>query len=230
MDVADESSIERAFAEITSLTGEHGLYALINNAGIASPGPISHLALDKIKYQFQVNVFGLIKMIQMAFDLLIKQGEGSRIINISSVSGLFASPFLGAYASSKFAVEGLSDSLRRELKLMNIKVIIIEPGSIKTPIWSKHLEAAKDFEDSPYSVYMEKARETILEMEKSAIPVESLKIPVLEALMSSKPKTRYLIRKNKFLFCLLAKYLPVPLVDFLVHRNLRSGKRKIRPI
>jgi NAD(P)-dependent dehydrogenase (short-subunit alcohol dehydrogenase family) len=230
MDVADESSIENAFTEIRILTGEFGLYALINNAGIAMPGPISHLSIEKMKYLFEVNVFGPVKMIQLALDLLIKYGPGSRIINISSVSGLFASPFLGAYASSKFAIEGLSDSLRRELELLNIKVIVIEPGSIKTKIWGKHLNVAEEFKNSPYTEYLVQAKEVILSMEEKAIPVDHLKKPMIDALESPNPKTRYLIRKNKILFCLLAKYLPVPLVDFLVQRNLKSGKRKIRPI
>ncbi len=230
MDVAEELSIENAFAEIKILTKDYGLYALINNAGIAMPGPLSHLAISKMKYLFEVNVFGPVKMIQMALDLLIQYGQGSRIINISSVSGLFASPFLGAYAASKFAMEGLSDSLRRELELLNIKVIVIEPGSIKTRIWGKHLDVASEFKHSPFAEYLDQAREVILRMEENAIAVDRLKKPLLEAMESPNPKTRYLIRKNKILFCLLAKYLPVPLVDFLVQRNLKSGKRKIRPI
>lgn len=230
MDIAVESSIESAFVEIESITAVHGLYALINNAGIAVAGPISHLAFSKINHQLQVNVLGPIKVIQMAFVLLRKYGDGCRIINISSVSGLFASPFLGAYAASKFALEGLSDSLRRELQLMNIKVILIEPGPIKTNIWKKNLEIGKEFLESPYGIYFEKARDTILEIERNALPVEYLKKPVLHALSSSKPKTRYLLHKNKILFYIITKLLPVPLVDYLVIRNLKSSKRKIRPI
>ncbi len=230
MDLSDEASIENAFFEINKITGTHGLYGLINNAGIAVPGPISHLSMTDLKNQFQVNLFGQVKVIQLSFELLKRYGNGARIINISSVSGLFAAPFLGAYASSKYALEGLSDSLRRELKPMNIKVIVIEPGPLKTRIWKKHLDLAEAFKNSPYSTYLDKARETILETERNAQPVEVMEIPVLHALQSENPKRRYLIHKNKMRFLLLTKLLPVPLIDFLVHRNLISRKRKIRPI
>jgi NAD(P)-dependent dehydrogenase (short-subunit alcohol dehydrogenase family) len=230
MDLADEHSIEEAFIKIKEITAQYGLYAIINNAGIAIPGPITHLPLEKIKYQFQINLFGHIKVIQLAFGLLKTYGPGSRIINMSSVSGLFASPFLGAYASSKFAFEGLSDSLRRELRLMGIKVVIIEPGPVRTPIWKKNMQVAEDFKESPYAAYLMKAGEIISETSRNALPPERLRSPVLNALSKDDPKPRYLIHKNKILFYILAKILPVPLADFLVQRNLKSGNRKIRPI
>lgn len=230
MDVTNEDSIIKAFVQINSIVSPHGLYAVINNAGVAIPGPLTELPIERIRQQYEVNVFGPIKIIQQAFDLLKQYGPGSRILNMSSVSGLFAAPFLGAYASSKFALEGLSDSLRRELKLLGIKVILIEPGPIKTLIWKKNLGFNKDFKDSSFAQYLEYADDLISKMETSADQLNCLKKPVLDALNAQNPKSRYLIHKNKILFYLLTKYLPVPLVDFLVQRNLKSSNRKIRPI
>lgn len=230
MDLANEHSIELASIEIQKIVGTQGLYALINNAGQAIPGPLTEVPMEKIKYQFQVNVFGNLMLIQKLMPLLQKNGPGSRIINMSSVSGLFASPFLGSYAASKFALEGLSDSLRRELKLLGIEVVVIEPGPIQTAIWSKHLGVSTDYKGGLFDQYLIKATDIIQQMEVNAMPLEVLNQPILNALLSTKPKTRYLIHKNKFLFLLLAKILPDKWADYLVNRNLKSNNKKLRPV
>lgn len=230
MDLANERSIEHASIEIQKIVGNMGLFALINNAGQAIPGPLTEVPMEKIKYQFQVNVFGNLMLIQKMMPLLQKNGPGARIINMSSVSGLFASPFLGSYAASKFALEGLSDSLRRELKLLGITVVVIEPGPIQTAIWSKHLGVAADYKGGLFDQYLIKATDIIQQMEANAMPLEVLNQPILESLLSTKPKTRYLIHKNKFLFLLLAKILPDKWADYLVNRNLKSNNNKLRPV
>lgn len=230
MDLANERSIEHASIEIQKIVGNIGLFALINNAGQAIPGPLTEVPMEKIKYQFQVNVFGNLMLIQKMMPLLQKNGPGARIINMSSVSGLFASPFLGSYAASKFALEGLSDSLRRELKLLGITVVVIEPGPIQTAIWSKHLGVAADYKGGLFDQYLIKATDIIQQMEANAMPLEVLNQPILESLLSTKPKTRYLIHKNKFLFLLLAKILPDKWADYLVNRNLKSNNNKLRPV
>ena len=136
MDQSSETSISNAFQVINQILGNEKLFALINNAGIAVPGPLVELPIEQFKEQFNVNLFGVLRCTQLAFPLF---ETGSRIINISSVSGLITSPFTGAYSSSKFALEALSDALRRELMLLGIKVILIEPGPLKTKIWKKNL-------------------------------------------------------------------------------------------
>lgn len=229
MDLNVRESINLAMLEIREIVSDHGLFALINNAGIAQPGPVSHLSIEEIRQQFDVNFFGPVELIQQTYELLIKYGKGSRIVNISSVSGIIAAPFLGAYAASKFAIEGLSDSLRRELRLMDIKVIVLQPGPIKTAIWQKHLGVGEKFKESPYAEYMSKAKDLIFQMEQNAIDPEQLKPVVLKILTSPNPKARYLIHKNNFLFSLIAKFLPVPLLDYLIHRNLIAKQQKIRP-
>ena len=114
------------------------LNVLFNNAGIAVGGPIEMLDIEDIKKVYDVNVFGYVRMIQNFLPLL-RQSSG-RIINMSSMGGLVGVPFLMPYSSSKFAIEGISDSLRRELYNQNIQISVIEPGPIKTSIWKKSLE------------------------------------------------------------------------------------------
>lgn len=230
MDLANEHSIELAAIQIQKIVGNQGLYAIINNAGQAIPGPLTEVPMEKIKYQFQVNVFGNLMFIQKLMPLLQLNGPGSRILNMSSVSGLFASPFLGSYAASKFALEGLSDSLRRELKLLGIEVVLIEPGPIRTAIWSKHLGVSEDYKGGLFDQYLLKASDIIQQMEENAMSLDVLNQPILDALLSTKPKTRYLIHKNKFLFLLLAKILPDKWADYLVNRNLKSNNKKLRPV
>ncbi len=230
MDLTDEASILTAALQIEQLVGSEGLYALVNNAGQAIPGPLSELPIEQLKYQFQVNVFGHFLFTQKLIPLLRIHGHSARIINISSVSGLFAAPFLGAYAASKFALEGLSDSWRRELKLLGIPVVLIEPGPLKTKIWQKHLGIADLYKGGSFDSYLQKADEIILNIEQSALPLSALKKPFIKALLSTKPKPRYLIHKNKILFLLLIKILPDSWADFLVNKNLKSANKKLRPI
>ncbi len=229
MDLSVEESIANGFETVKQIVSGQGLYAIINNAGYAQAGPVTHLPIQLIRKQFDVNLFGTIQVIQHGFSLLKQYGKGARIINISSVSGIVASPFLGAYAASKFALEGISDSLRRELKLMDIKLIIIQPGPLKTPIWRKNLDVAALFNDSPYAPYMTRTREVILNTEQNALALDCLKPIMLKSLKLTNPKSRYLVHKNKILFSLLTKYLPVPLLDYLIHRNLTLKKQNIRP-
>ena len=131
-DVIDSEAISRAQEQVAEAVGEKGLYALINNAGIVIPGPLKYTPLDEFREHFEVNLFGLLDVTQQFLPLL-GASEGSpyppgRIINISSTSGRVAYPFMGAYASTKHALEALSDSLRRELMLYGVDVIVIQPG------------------------------------------------------------------------------------------------------
>src|SRR4030095_12191795 len=147
MDVTDELSILNARNKAEGLLGEDPLVAIVNNAGIAISGAVLYVPVEEWKRQLDVNVLGVIRSIQAFFPLLktIKHpsdNHSRRIINISSVSGLFASPFVGPYASSKYALEALSDSLRRELYMYDIQVVLIEPGNIITPLWEKVRETS----------------------------------------------------------------------------------------
>ncbi|NOT37912.1 MAG: SDR family NAD(P)-dependent oxidoreductase [Saprospiraceae bacterium] len=228
MDLNNGESITHSLQEFLSENPEIKLFALINNAGIAVPGPIIELPIADLERQMRVNLTSQIQIIQLLFPRL-QQGE-SRIINISSVSGLFASPFLGAYAASKFALEGITDALRRELMLLGIKVILIEPGPLKTLIWSKNLGVTDQFPNSIFKKYLGKANDIILATESSALPVEKIIAPILHALKHTKPKNRYLIHRHPLLIRILTKFIPSQWVDKLVVKNLNSQKKKFRPI
>ena len=135
-DVTDKVGVQTAVSQVRAALGEKNLTALINNAGIVTPGPLMHMPSDSFRQQFQVNLFGLFDVTQAFLPLLGARkhnaGLPGRIINISSVSGKIAYPFMGAYAASKHALEAYSDSLRRELMLYGIDVILIQPGTTRT--------------------------------------------------------------------------------------------------
>ncbi|MBA4210573.1 MAG: oxidoreductase, partial [Parvibaculum sp.] len=140
-DVTDEAGVARAAAEVRAALGGEKLAGLVNNAGIAVSGPLIDLDPDEFRKQMEVNVTGPFLVTQAFAPLLgtdrALKGEPGRIVNISSVAGIRAMPFLGPYAASKFALEGFSEALRRELMMFGIDVVVIGPGPVKTAIWDK---------------------------------------------------------------------------------------------
>ncbi|RYZ64144.1 MAG: SDR family NAD(P)-dependent oxidoreductase, partial [Proteobacteria bacterium] len=137
IDVTKPDTIHEAYKAVELMRTREFPFSLVNNAGIAVSGPIEALSMNELRKQFDVNVFGLVETTQV-FLPMIREKRG-RIVNISSVNGFLVPPFLGAYSASKFAVEAISDALRRELLPEDIKVITIQPGPISTPIWQKGL-------------------------------------------------------------------------------------------
>ena len=161
MDVTDTASIMRARGEVERALGITPLIALVNNAGIPAAGPLELFPLDELRRVLEVNLIGVVAVTQ-AFLPLLKVSRG-RIVNISSVAGRGALPFLGPYAASKFGLEAISDSLRRELSPFGVRVIVIEPGSFKTAIWRK-VEAMdlRRYAGTPYEGVLERFRRPML--------------------------------------------------------------------
>lgn len=209
------------------------LAGLINNAGIAIPGPLEHLSEEQFEKQLDVNVKSIRRITNLFLPLLGAESNSSkppgRIVNISSVSGLFNSPFNGAYSISKHALESMTDIYRRELRRYDIKVIAIEPGPIKTEIWKKNLNKMDEFKDSDYYEVLQKADKIIENAERNALPVDKVSKLIAKCLTAARPKTRYIVHKNKFVFQLMAYYFPDKLSDWLVHKALSSSNRH-RPI
>src|SRR5271165_3413624 len=141
MDVTDDDAVRQAAALVAEALGRETLAGLVNNAGIAVPGPLLHLKAEEYRHQLEVNLIAPLVVTQAFAPLLgtdrSRQGQPGRIVNISSVGGKLGAPFLGAYVASKHGLEGMSQSLRRELLLYGIDVIVIGPGSVATPIWDK---------------------------------------------------------------------------------------------
>src|SRR5918996_1272048 len=155
-DVTDEAAVQAATRQVREQLNGETLFGLVNNAGIAVPAPLIHQPTDDFRHQLEVNLVSVL-LVTKAFVPLLGterslQGKPGRIINISSVSGRIGYPFVGAYATSKHGLEGFSESLRRELMLYGIDVIIIGPGSVATPIWDKAEQAdISIFDDTEYA-------------------------------------------------------------------------------
>ena len=231
MDVAKPDSCDLALSEIIPELEKESLYCLINNAGIATPGPLQYLPEEDFAYQMEVNVLAVRRITNKLLPYLgTKSGySAGKIIMISSVSGMFNSPFNGAYCISKHALESMTDIYRRELSMFGIQVVAIEPGPIKTQIWKKNLGALDAFKDTPYAEILSSADKMILNAEKSGFDVSIVTSCILQILTTNKPRTRYLIHRKKMLFKILSGWLPDVWVDRLIQKTL-SKKDQYRPV
>lgn len=225
IDVTDSASIEAAAKEVAGAVGDAGIAGLVNNAGIVVSGPLEFVPLEELRHQMEVNFFGLVAVTQ-AFLPLVRKAKG-RIVNMSSIGGKVSTPFLAPYAASKHAVEGLSDSLRRELRSAGMFVAVVEPGAVATPIWDKGTAAAeKQRESLPaeanalYGAAMGKLQAVAGKMEKSAIPPEEVARCVTHALTAARPKTRYLVGTEAKVQNALATVLSDRMMDGFLARFL----------
>ena len=194
LDVTDETSVKNAIDHIISEAGRIDL--LVNNAGYGLVGALEDLAMEEIKSQYETNLFGLIRAIQVVLPTMRKQRSG-RIINISSGAGIFGYPGGSAYVGTKFAVEGLSESIAYELEPFGIKVILIEPGFIRTN-FGNAMVMAKKVQDSasPYSELMQKIMASTTQLAKNASDAELVASIILEAASNPNPRLRYLAGKD----------------------------------
>ncbi len=220
-DVTDAQAVARGAAQVGEALGSTRLAGLVNNAGIAVFGPLAHQPVDDFRQQLEVNVVGQIIVTQAFLPLLgmdaTRTGDPGRIINMSSIGGKMGAPFLGAYAASKFALEGVSDSLRRELDLYGIDVIIIGPGAVATPIWGKAEDVGLGpYEGTDYEPALQKFADYFLEQGRSGFPPEKLGRAVLNALTARKPKWRYAVVPGYVTNWLLPNLLPRRMVDRLI--------------
>ena len=225
LDVTDEPQIEAAAKAVADAVGEAGLAGLVNNAGISVPGPLEFLPIEDLRWQLEVNVVGQIAVTQ-AFLALLRKGRG-RIVNIGSIAGKFATPFLGPYTASKHAMEGLSDALRQELRPWGIHVALVEPGSIATPIWQKGQANANEIEQNLpeeamvlYGKAVNALREAARKFEAAGIPPDRVARAVEHALTASRPRTRYVVGFDATVQRILSDVVPDRLLDGLVARQL----------
>jgi NAD(P)-dependent dehydrogenase (short-subunit alcohol dehydrogenase family) len=228
-DVTDGAGVQTAVSHLaTSLNGQP-LTALINNAGISIPGPLMYMPIDEFRWQLEVNVVGLLNITQQCLSLLGARPDApspkGRIINISSVSGQIAYPFMGAYAASKHALEAMSDALRRELLLYGVDVILIEPGTVRTPIVGKFAEQVARYAHTDYAPILKKIEASIAERERTAMPVERVTAVLRTALESPNPKTRYPIPRKRLTGWLLPRWLPDRWLDKIIGRELGLKQR-----
>lgn len=225
LDVTDGAGISSAASVLQQAVGDAGLQGLVNNAGIVVSGMLELLPLDELRRQFEVNVFGQVGVTQALLPLLRK--GGGRVVNMGSIAGRLAAPFIGAYSASKFALEAVTDALRLELRPWKIHVSIIEPGSIATPIWEKSANAAGNLLRRIPRENRELYREAIDAVSKAAAKHGAAGIPPIEvakavahALTAKKPKTRYLVGGDAKSRALLNKLIPDRAMDALIARVL----------
>ncbi|MEZ5049809.1 MAG: SDR family NAD(P)-dependent oxidoreductase [Saprospiraceae bacterium] len=226
-DVRDSEKMESEILGILPFIKQHGLAALINNAGIAVAGPLQYIPEDDFEKQIDVNVKSVRRITNHLLPYLGMNHSypPGRIINISSVSGLIVSPFMGAYSVSKYALEAMSDAYRRELYGFGIKVIVIEPGPIKTEIWDKNKGTLKPFENTEYGSMLKNADDIMDNANATGLPVDAV-IKYLDlALEKKNPKTRYIVHKNTFLIKLIAKIIPDTWVDKMAYKTLSKGEK-----
>jgi NAD(P)-dependent dehydrogenase (short-subunit alcohol dehydrogenase family) len=221
-DVTNKEDLPTIITKIKYIINDGVLHGLINNAGIAVAGPLELVSEEEFYSVMEINVFAVRRITNAVLPLM---KEGSRIVMISSVSGIFNSPFTGPYSISKHAIESMCDIYRRELLLFGIKVIALEPGPIKSEIWGKAKGIFKKYEDSRYAQWVKNGDKIIENAEKSAIDVQYVCDAANEAMTNSSPKARYIVHKNKFIFKIFAKLLPDGLTDYLVSKGLKKGEK-----
>ena len=232
-DVRDSIKMSSEIQRIKPLLEKHGLTCLINNAGVAVPGPLQYLSEEDFEMELDINVKSVRRITNALLPYLGTDKSASfkpgKIINISSVSGLFNSPFNGAYCISKHALESMTDVYRRELAMFGIQVIAIEPGPIKTEIWRKNLGALDKFLDTEYGETLASANKMIENSEKSALEVEVISRLLFKIYNDPNPKTRYLVHRKKLMFRLLSSWLPDKWADRLVAKAI-AKKDNYRPV
>lgn len=229
-DVTDESAVRAAAARVRGDLDGRTLYGLVNNAGISVPGPSLMVPIEKWRQQLEVNVIGPVIVMQAFAPLLgtdlSRQGEPGKIVNISSVAGKRAFPFQGPYAASKHGLEAVSESLRRELMLYGIDVVIIGPGPVRTAIWAKGSKADfSAYEGTPYLAPLKKLREVMQAGGMKGLPPEEVAGLIHYVLTSANTFPRYTITPGKFKRWLLSK-LPLRVFDRIIANQI--GLKNVR--
>jgi NAD(P)-dependent dehydrogenase (short-subunit alcohol dehydrogenase family) len=222
LDVTDSASIAAARAEL----GDAPLAGLVNNAGIAVAAPLEFLPLDQLRLQLEVNLVGQVAVTQQFLPAL--RAARGRIVNVSSIGGRVALPLVAAYNASKFALEAISDSLRRELVPHGVDVIVIEPGGVKTPIWGKGNEIADEIQEGLppeaeqlYGPMVEAVRkETVKIAQKTGIEPREVADVIGRALTAKRPRTRYLVGREAKIRGSVARVMPDRMMDRAILRQL----------
>ncbi len=231
LDVTNPDQIAAASARVEEAVGAQGLWALVNNAGIPVTGPVEALPLDELRRQLEVNLIGQVAVTQALLPAL-RRARG-RIVNVSSVGGRVATPFMGAYHASKFGLEAISDSLRRELAPLGVAVCVIEPGSIETGIWERVREHGSVAGDSSaardvYREEMDAALEAANRTGDRATGPDAVAGVVHSTLSVARPRARYVVGSDARAMIWAQSVLPTRVFDRLMRRAMGLGRARRR--
>ncbi len=223
LDVTDREQIKTVVQEVGVQCGAEGLQGVVNNAGIALAGPLEFMPMEAIEKQFEINVLGLIAVTQAVMPMI--RASRGRIVLTGSNSGFMCEPFLAGYGATKHALEAIADSLRIELRPWGIEVALIQPGAIKTPIWSKSREAAEQlFVGMPpqceelYAAPITALRKMVDKIPSMAIPPERVAKAVTHALEARRPRTRYPVGLDSILGSVLVRVVPDRVRDWVIRK------------
>lgn len=229
-DVTDPSAIGEAARAVAAALGGGTLAGLVNSAGIAVSGPLLHQSAAEFARHLEINVTGPFNVTQAFAPLLgadrARRGKPGRIVIVSSISGGLATPFLGAYAASKHAVEGYADSLRRELMLYGIDVVIVAPGAVRTPIWDKaEREAAGQYADTPYAGALAAMRGYMVANGRNGLEPEQVGRVVADALFARSPMAYQPVLKGRFANWTLPRSMPRRVLDRVLARRMGLARQ-----
>lgn len=224
LDVVKPRSVSAAREKVQRAVGKAGLAGLVNNAGIANAGPVEHLPVSEFERVLEVNLTGQYAVTQ-AFLPLIRRGAGT-IVFITSIGGLIATPFMSPYHAAKFGLEGLADSLRRELKPWDIDVVVVEPGSIATPIWDKGTDAFDRTEFGTeakrlYGKQMDAMRNVIVETAERGVEPERVAKVIERAIRARSPRARYIVGTDAKVMRRVSRLVGDKNFDRLMRRSMK---------
>ena len=231
LDVTSAEEARAAAETVRANLGDVKLRGVVNNAGVAVGGPLEFVDLDEVRRQFEVNVFGQIAVTQAFLPLLRDQGPPDpRIVFTSSIGGRVASPFIGPYAGSKHALNGMAESLRRELLPWGFRVSVLAPATVSTPIWDKATDQVKDAAEGLPPRGVELYGKAIRTMQKivaganeAGIPPSQVADAAHHALFSRRPKAEYLVGREAKAMAAASTLIPSRSFDKLVHRVMRNS-------
>jgi len=219
LDIADDESRRCAVTAIMQATDGYGLDALVNNAGFGQFGPLEEIRTEKFRQQLEVNVVGLLAMTQSFLPAMRARHFGT-VINISSVAGRVATPFMGAYNASKFAVEGLSDTLRLELSPFGVRVVLIAPGPIRSSFGEAADALSQEDPMSPYAPFIVRWREMRRTTDRFERSAETVARVVVRAIAAEQPRPRYTITMPARAGAVTRRLVPDVVSDWILRRAL----------
>jgi NAD(P)-dependent dehydrogenase (short-subunit alcohol dehydrogenase family) len=227
-DVTDECQVATAVEKTKKILKEQSLIALVNNAGYAQAGPMALLPDKVFRQQIEVNLFGVRNVTNALLPLLGASkaftGKPGKIINISSISGVFNTPMNGSYCVAKHALESLGEVYRRELSMYGIQVCSIQPGPIESKLWDKNNNAFDEYLTTDYGYMAKKSASIVESAQKDALPAFVIAKLIENIIIRKRPRRSYIVTKNKVINILIVKYTPTFMIDYFFHRYFSTNR------